>query len=131
METYIFKKIKKLIKDNIPELDSNEVKAITNALAELVDNGDKIPFDDFWAKYPKKHGSFKCKQIWRLMSGKQQYMAIANLPNYLAAVGRFVNTGENYLNKKLYLDYSTTPTTTAHTPDKYLTFEEMFGIKED
>jgi len=105
MTEEINKKIREAIKSACPELKAHELKPIFAAIDELVVEEGKIPFDDFWQPYPKKVGRFKTSQIWRMMSAKNQHLAVKHLRAYLARVSPYINDPENYLNKRLYMDY--------------------------
>jgi hypothetical protein len=105
MTTEQIKKIKEAIKQACPELKTHELKPVFGVLDELATDEGKIEFEEFWQRYPKKIGRFKCTQIWRMMGAKNQQLAITHLRPYINAVQPYIHDPENYLNKRLYMDY--------------------------
>ena len=105
MTTEQNKKIRDAIKAACPELKTHELKPIFAALDELIEDETKVPFETFWEAYPKKTGRFKCTQIWRMMSGKNQQLAVAHLRTYVSRCSPYIHDPENYLNKRMYMDY--------------------------
>ena len=104
MKQETFDWLKKVINDN-KELIAAERKEIIAVISELVDNEDKIPFETFWEKYPKKQGKFNTSKTWKMMSAKNQHLALELLPIYLNAKSPYIHDPENYLHGRMWMDY--------------------------
>lgn len=110
MKIESFEILKKFINE-MPDLVATERKELIAVISELVDDNTKIKFQDFWDKYPKKQGKFNAEKTWKMMSARNQHLALELLPLYINAVAPYVHKAENYMHKRMWMDYMEKPKT--------------------
>lgn len=105
MKKETFETLKKFI-NSMPDLIAAERKEVIAVLSELVDDDiNKIPFEVFWEKYPKRNGKFNAKKSWSMLSAKNQKLAIDLLPLYINQCSPYILDPENYIHKRMWQDY--------------------------
>lgn len=90
--------------NTIEDLIPAERKSIELSLSQMIDTGNKIPFDQFWSKYPRKDRKFVCQKAWAMLPAAQQEKAIAYINAYSIKVSPYIQMPENYLKQRPWLD---------------------------
>ena len=90
--------------NTIEDLIPAERKAIELSLSQMIDAGNKIPFDQFWAKYPRKDGKFVSQKAWAMLSANEQEKAIAYINAYTMKVSPYIQMPQNYIKEKPWRD---------------------------
>ena len=97
-------KILAAVRQSCPDISAPELKEISSALSELISEDDKIPFEEFWAKYPKKDRRFAAMKAWKFLPSRQQNLAISYIDTYANKVYPYIQLAENYIHDRVWMD---------------------------
>lgn len=87
----------------LDDLVTAERKAIELTLSQMIDSG-KIPFEQFWSKYPRKDGKYVSSKAWNMLPASEQEKAIAYINIYAMKVSPYIQMPQNYIKDKPWRD---------------------------